>query len=753
MAKTQKNELHRRALGVVEAEGVVLLDAVAVQDQDRRILHLFFHSQSNTVRVFPGSDVRVIETRSLGGAAWWVCETSVTEGPIRMVFEDTEVMVTPSDAELDLFAGKNCFVSLRNGEPAQSVLEWLDYHIQHHDLQAAVILDRAQPGSDKGFMRKLRDGVKKLSGPCEVLLLNADAPLGDAKLPAEAHPFCAPSAPGKDRMDVPAPDPWASPLSQGMIYELIRQRFLGTARAVANIDVYDLIQESSDTTLFDAAVAAPSGAIPLGGRAVYPWRTRKNENAGFGDHICVQFDAQRLRPRWCVAPGVANSGGVWRLIRIGHVNTDMADLRLFYRFMSLRHPTPSVSKIVPKSSLVEHEPLIAFVEDRFGAKPVRMPQIKAAVGQERGRACILTCMKNEGPFILEWIAYHKAIGFDDFIVYTNDCTDGTDTMLDALQERGILQHRDNPFRESGMKPQHAAMHACEKEEIIQNANWLVNMDVDEFVNIKCGDGTLDALFAAVPQANMFAMTWRLFGNGDVEGYEDKLLVEQLTRCAPEFANKPHQAWGFKTLYQNTGFFKKMGVHRPKGLNPQLWEKIYWVNGSGRKLPKETYRNAWRSTTATYGYDLVQLNHYAVRSAESFLVKRDRGRVNHVDRDQGLAYWFRMNNNADEDTSIQRMIPKLRVELDKLMADPEIAAIHHEAVKRHTAKIKELRATEKYTAFYQDLTGPRLRKLSHLHAHFGANVFLSGPDVIPDEIVEQDPASDFFFTVEKGETNH
>ena len=46
---------------------------------------------------------------------------------------------------------------------------------------------------------------------------------------------------------------------------------------------------------------------------------------------------------------------------------------------------------------------------------------------------------------------------------------------------------------------------------------------------------------------------------------------------------------------------------------------------------------------------MQLNHYAVRSAESFLVKRDRGRVNHVDRDQGLNYWFRMNHNADSDT--------------------------------------------------------------------------------------------------------
>ncbi len=90
----------------------------------------------------------------------------------------------------------------------------------------------------------------------------------------------------------------------------------------------------------------------------------------------------------------------------------------------------------------------------------------------------------------------------------------------------------------------------------------------------------------------------------------------------------------------------------------------------------TYRNAWRSTAETYGYDLVALNHYAVRSAESFLVKRDRGRVNHVDRDQGLAYWFRMNNNAEEDLSIQADAAcRCEAELAALMADPEIAAMH------------------------------------------------------------------------------
>ncbi|WP_083225671.1 glycosyltransferase family 2 protein [Neptunicoccus sediminis] len=754
MGNPAGNELIQRSLGVVEAEGIVLLDAVSQIREGKRIVQLFFRSDADTLRVFPGEGLRVLETRSIGGAMWWTCEAEKTAGPLKMVFADTPVVIDPAPQETSIFGQKNCFVSIRNGETAGAVLDWLAYHVNHHGLQGAVILDRAEPGKDKGFLRKLRDGVKALPQPCTVLLLNGATPLGHPDRPAESHPFCAPDAPGKDRMEIPASDPWAAPLREVLIYEQIRNRFLGAARAVANIDVYDLMVEGEGPeTLFDAAVAAPSGCIPLAGRHVYPWRTRKNAPATFGDHICVQFDARKLKQRWCIAPAQASDSAIWRLIRVGNVAMDVKDARLFYRFMSLRHPTPSVAKIVPKSSLVEHEPLLRIACKHFGAKPVRMPEIKPEKDAGRGRAAIVTCMKNEGPFILEWLAYHRAIGFDDFLVYTNDCTDGTDTMLDLLQKRGLVQHRDNPFKKSGLKPQHAALQAAESEEVMQKAGWLVCMDVDEFINIKCGDGTLDALFKAVPDANMIAMTWRLFGNADVDEYRDELITERFDRCAPEFANKPHQAWGFKTLYRNVGLFKKMGVHRPKGLNPQLWEQINWVNGSGKRLPKDIYRNAWRSTTETYGYDLVSLNHYAVRSAESFLVKRDRGRVNHVDRDQGLAYWFRMNNNAEEETSIKRMLPKLRAEYDKLLADPEIAAIHAEAVKRHRAKIDELRETEKYTIFYKELTGPRLRKLSRLHSHFGANVFLTGPDCVPDEVVAKDPEEEFFFTIERGETNH
>jgi hypothetical protein len=376
-----------------------------------------------------------------------------------------------------------------------------------------------------------------------------------------------------------------------------------------------------------------------------------------------------------------------------------------------------------------------------------MPKVTGETSASR-RVAIVTTMKNEGPFILEWLAYHRAIGVDDFLVYTNDCDDGTDTMLALLQSKGLLQHRDNPFRESGLKPQHAALAAAEDEPLIKNAGWLICMDVDEFINVHVGDGTLPALFSAVPDANMISMTWRLFGNADVDDFKDELITGHYTACAPKMTRKPHQAWGFKTLFRNIGLFKKLGVHRPKGLKPQLVDQITWVNGSGQLMPKKEYRNAWRSTARTVGYDLVTLNHYALRSAESFLVKRDRGRVNHVDRDQGLAYWFRMNNNAEQDSSIQRMLPNLRAEYDRLLDDPDIAKAHNHSVDRHRQRIDELKQTSQYSAFYGELKGERLRRLSRLHLHFGSSVFQIGPQCIPDDFPKGELARDFLFTVPK-----
>jgi hypothetical protein len=750
---------------------------------------LYFASGLDAERVAAGPGTRILGLRSIGGGI--VAEIARAPGPgaapenatgatapadappeaessertaargtarsgLAISIGGATAELQPAPPEPHLFAGQNVALAQRNGESAEAVAAWLAYHARWHGLTAALVLDRAAPGSDAGFLEGLARSLAPLDGIARVVVVRVDHPLGKPDLPAEAHPFCAPDAPGKDRMERPPPDPWAAPIGEVQLVEYLRHRFLSQARAVAALDVCDLLEPLAEGApdIFTRAARAPGGLVELAGRLAYPWRLRPDTPPLHGDHICVKFDATRLRRRWCVAPEVAGAETVWRQIRVVGAEARPADRARFFRCMALRHPTDSVARIAPKTALVEDPGLIALATGPLGHKPVRMPAIDIPrPDPTRTDTAIVTCMKNEGPFILDWLAWHRAIGVQTVLVYTNDCTDGTDGFLRLLEKKGLVQHRENPFRQMNLKPQHAALQAAETEPAIRDAAWVVSMDVDEYINIKVGDGTLAALYEAAGDANLISMTWRLFGNADVDAFEDRPVFESFTRCAPEMTRKPHQAWGFKTLYRNIGLFKKLGVHRPKGLNPQLWNEIRWIGGSGKPLPREMFRNAWRSTTETVGYDMVQLNHYAVRSAESFLVKRDRGRVNHVDRDQGLAYWFRMNNNAEEETSILSRRAAFEAERRRLAADPEIAAAHAACVSAHRQRIAELMAREDYARFHAALTSERMMRLSRMHHHFGANVFLAGPKAVPDDVVFAEHSRDFFFTVERSATMH
>lgn len=742
-----KAQLFQRELHTKRHAKLRVLDSVVQTDGTT---HVFFAR---------GADARAAAA-ACGGA---VREVVVLNGAPIVICDRPDGELDHSSAEHALFEGRNVAIGLRNGQPLETVIEWLIYHHDYFGMTGAVIFNRGRAGEDWLFLSELDQALSKCDRDIHVAVVESAYPLGQPDMPNEHHPFCVAEAPGKDRMDVPPPDAWTSPLMESSVYEIARRRFLGLARAVANIDISDLLHAPVDVLLakrngkafqtpFDLAAQTPGGVVQLSGQHCYSWRVRKGRRARFADHACVQFDKPRFRHRWCVQPAGLPDTAFLKFRRVSNAN--VIGQAEFYCHMAIRHPAPRTSLIVPKTSLIEHEPLLLIAREVFEFKPVPAPVIDfVKPSPEDVRTAIVTCMKNEGPFILEWLAYHQAIGVQNFLVYTNDCTDGTDDMFDLLQAKGLLQHRENPFKGTDLKPQHAALQAAEDEETLQSADWAICMDVDEFLNIKVGDGTLAALYDAVGDANMISCTWRLFGNSDRHTFEDIPTIAQFDRCAEEYSPKPHQAWGFKTLFRNNGIFKKMGVHRPKGLRPQLWDQIKWVNGSGKPIPREEYRNAWRSTTDTYGYDLVSLNHYAVRNAESFLVKRDRGRVNHVDRDQGLAYWFRMNNNATEDRSIMRRIPMMEEKLAALMADPEIAAQHNACVAAHRAKIDELRAQPAQQDFFEALTGPRLERLSRLHRHFGSSVFLTGPQAVPDDIVFSDLPETFFFTVEKGETQH
>ncbi|GAA0285420.1 glycosyltransferase family 2 protein [Rhodovulum strictum] len=712
-------QLVRRHLRARPLGARLCLDAIARETAGGRMIWLVFPTGTPPEAVAASGRTTI---RAVGGGL--VVGLADADGGA-LILDGQPVRIAPRPAETMLFAGLNTLVAVRNGESAAQIAEWLDYHVQDHGAEAALILDRS-PG-DNDFDAALARKTAAIPGLRRLVLVDPDRP---------------------------PPDPQGATPDEGPVYEWLRHAFLDEARAVANLDLCDLLAPAPGASIFDRAAAAPAGMILLTGRHAFPWRPRDPAKPGFADHVCVAFDRPQDARRWCVAPVKCGPDTIWRVNRIAGTAPRAQDVAHFYRCMALRHPGQPVSRLAPRASLVEEPALIALAETRFGQTPLRMPQIAPPrIDPTANRTAIVTTMKNEGPFILDWLAYHRAIGVQDFLIYTNDCSDGTDRLLTLLQARGIVQHRDNPYRAMGLKPQHAALQVAADEPVVRAADWLICMDVDEYLNIKAGDGTLAALFAATGGANMISCTWRLFGNGDIHCFDDAPVIAQFTRCAAEMTRKPHQAWGFKTLFRNVGLFRKLGVHRPKGLTPQHLDRIAWVNGSGQPIPRGMYRSAWRSTAETVGYDLVQLNHYAVRSAESFLVKRDRGRVNHVERDQGLAYWFRMNHNAEEDRSIQRMIPAMETERAGLLADPAIAAAHADCVAAHRAKIAELRARPDQAAFHAALTGPRMQLLSRMLGHFGTNVFLAGPESIPDAVVQTDPAPGFFFTVERAETRH
>jgi len=349
------------------------------------------------------------------------------------------------------------------------------------------------------------------------------------------------------------------------------------------------------------------------------------------------------------------------------------------------------------SSFAPHNRLGAVNEEELAAAYTALPP--RDLPQSSTGNVIVGCMKNEAPYIVEWVAYHRAMGVDNFLIYTNDCSDGTSEILDRLQEMGVIQHRNND-NWKGNSPQQYALNQSLKEPLIKKADWIIHIDVDEFMNVRTGNGTLQDFFDAVPDATNVAMTWRLFGHNGVTDLADDFVIDQFDHCAPKFCPKPHTVWGFKTMFKNIGAYEKISCHRPNKLDPKFAKKVRWVNGSGKDMTKEVAENGWRSSKKSIGYDLLQLNHYALRSAESFLIKRQRGRALHVDRSIGINYWIRMDWSDFRDITIKRNLPRMRAEYEALMADDALRGWHEKGLAWHRAKADELHANPEFKDLYE-----------------------------------------------------
>lgn len=306
------------------------------------------------------------------------------------------------------------------------------------------------------------------------------------------------------------------------------------------------------------------------------------------------------------------------------------------------------------------------------------------------RILSVTSVRNEGPYLLEWIAHHKAAGVTDFLIYSNDCDDGTDAILQALAAAGEVTHVPH-VPAKGKSIQWQALRHAWKHPLRKQADWILVSDVDEFLNIHLPGHTIPDLLSQIGDADAILVPWRLFGNDDHVDIQDQPVCGQFTRSIPAAAQFPVSSSLFKTLFRAHGPFNQFGVHRPKQKTVEKAPEPKIVDGSGN--PAHPFLVQTQQRLSLYGMpvarDLVELNHYAVRSAAAFVLKGDRGLPNRSSKKVDLAYWVERNFNTETNTSIAKMAPMTQSALAGLHAIEGLTQLHQDAVRWHKQRFLTL----------------------------------------------------------------
>lgn len=279
--------------------------------------------------------------------------------------------------------------------------------------------------------------------------------------------------------------------------------------------------------------------------------------------------------------------------------------------------------------------------------------------------------KNEGRFLLEWIAYHALIGVTDFVVYTNDCEDGSPELLDRLAEMGIASHVPNPIG-PGEQPQNKALSLALEHPLVTGADWVLQIDPDEFLCVKTGQGRIQDLIATAPDADIISIQMRFFGDSGLATLDGRMVTQALTEASPEDFEKNNIV---KSIARAGRPFAKITANHMPVFDDTWAPRIF--NAAGTEIPREAYGgarfhampDAWRTMHH------AQLNHYAVRTFADYRAKKYRGTAANNDKKLHMDYWRLRNRNEVRDTAIQRHVPATRALMTEWLKDPVLARLN------------------------------------------------------------------------------
>jgi hypothetical protein len=239
--------------------------------------------------------------------------------------------------------------------------------------------------------------------------------------------------------------------------------------------------------------------------------------------------------------------------------------------------------------------------------------------QARRGACLLATARNEGAYLIDWISYHLAAGFEHIFLYSNDNTDGSDALLALLAQHGVITWIDNARSKLLTPQQKAYAHALTLLPQILDFRWAAILDLDEY----------------------FAFdTARFAGVADVIALQEAQPVDAIALCWAMFAALPGESWSAApTVTRFPRRVRDINRHVKTLLRPRLFWHALPHNPIATFAAPFRYRTEDGSLHHHDGVtgrlpafaerpsaDHAWINHYMLRTAPEAVWKFARGRA-------------------------------------------------------------------------------------------------------------------------------
>lgn len=295
---------------------------------------------------------------------------------------------------------------------------------------------------------------------------------------------------------------------------------------------------------------------------------------------------------------------------------------------------------------------------------------------------LISSMKDEGPFVLEWVAHHLVLGFDRICVASNDCRDGTDRLLHALAVEGFIAHVPNVLKEGDI-PQHAGYDRIRRREGIDAADWLMMLDADEFLNVHVGGNRVGDLTGwAEADIDVIALSAMTFTDAPEVNWRAGPVCPMFTTRLP-LRHKANAA--IKSLTRNPSRFKGIHNHHMVGWRGPGLVQVMRGDGVRFELPVDVpiWKRLRNLPHDLISHRLAQYNHYAIKTWDSFQLRRARGRgavaVTDAETQRHTDAYFAERSTGDaQDNSISRYAPQVGALMAEMLAHPKIAMRQAEA---------------------------------------------------------------------------